>query len=129
MNVAKCFNFFYKLSNIFKLEVLKFVYNFKKNALPKCFSNYYQSDTQTQNYSRRFASENNLFSCCVIKCSKSSTNDRFDTHVGYMVFSLPLSVKQLKFFFLLKYDARIFFIFTFPLFCFSQTKIFSFLAK
>ena len=55
---------FFNLSNIYKLEVLKF------SVLPNCFSNYNQSDTETHNYSTRFALDNSLD---ITKCNKSST--------------------------------------------------------
>ena len=60
---------FLTLSNIFKLEVLKFVFNFRKKKLPKCFDQYFQPVVQVHNYSTRFA-ENSL---AVVRFSKIST--------------------------------------------------------
>ena len=56
--------------------MLQLVYDFKKGVLPKYFSNYYQSVTQTHNYSARFVSDNNL---AIMKCNQSFT--QFDTQV------------------------------------------------
>ena len=60
---------FLTLSNIFKLEVLKFVFNFRKKKLPKCFDQYFQPVVQVHNYPTRFA-ENSL---AVVRFSKIST--------------------------------------------------------
>ena len=60
---------FLTLSNIFKLEVLKFVFNFRKKKLPKCFDQYFQPVVQVHNYLTRFA-ENSL---AVVRFSKIST--------------------------------------------------------
>ena len=48
-----------KLKGIYKLEMLKFVYEFIKNYLPKCFDNYFLPASKIHNYSTRFASEYN----------------------------------------------------------------------
>ena len=47
-----------KLRNIYKLEMLKFVYKFIKNYLPKCY-NYFLPTSKIHNYSTRYASEYN----------------------------------------------------------------------
>ena len=60
---------FLTLNNIFKLEVLKFVFNFRKKKLPKCFDQYFQPVVQVHNYPTRFA-ENSL---AVVRFSKVST--------------------------------------------------------
>ena len=60
---------FLTLNNIFKLEVLKFVFNFRKKKLPKCFDQYFQPVVQVHNYSTRFA-ENSL---AVVRFRKIST--------------------------------------------------------
>ena len=46
-----------KLKGIYELEVLKFVYKFTKNYLPKCFGNYFLPASKIYNYSTKFASE------------------------------------------------------------------------
>ena len=58
-----------KLKDIYELEVLKFVYKFIKNYLPKCFNNYFLRASKICNYSNRFASEHNWVSA--MRCSKT----------------------------------------------------------
>ena len=60
---------FLTLNNIFKLEVLKFVFYFRKKKLPKCFDQYFQPVVQVHNYPNQFA-ENSL---AVVRFSKIST--------------------------------------------------------
>ena len=60
---------FLTLNKIFKLEVLKFVINFRKKKLPKCFDQYFHPVVQVHNYPTRFA-ENSL---AVFRFSKIST--------------------------------------------------------
>ena len=63
------FNDFLTLNNVFKLKVLKFVFNFRKKKLPKCFDQYFQPVVQVHNYPTRFP-ENSL---AVVRFSKIST--------------------------------------------------------
>ena len=81
---------FFNLSSIYKLEVLKCVYNLKKSALANCFSNYYQYVAQTRNYPTRLVSENNL---AIMKCNTSSTQPSIP-HTGCKYWDdLPEKVK------------------------------------
>ena len=60
---------FLTLNNLFKLEVLKFVFNLRKKKLPKCFDQYFQPVVHVHNYPTRFA-ENSL---AFVRFSKLST--------------------------------------------------------
>ena len=62
------------LNNIFKFEVLKFVFNFARKTIPKCFNQYFQPVVHTHNYPIRFA-ENNL---AVVKFNKIFLNSQYD---------------------------------------------------
>ena len=45
-------------NNKFMLEVLKFVFNFRKKIIPKCFRKYFQPVAQIHNYPTKFAVNN-----------------------------------------------------------------------
>ena len=59
---------FLNLSSIFELEVIKFVYKFKKKTLPILFYNYFRSASQTHSYPTRFALDLNW----TVMCSKKT---------------------------------------------------------
>ena len=58
-----------KLKDIYKLEVLKFVYKFIENYLRKCLSNYFSPASKIHHYSTRFASEHNWVAA--MRCNKT----------------------------------------------------------
>ena len=49
-----------KLSNIYKLEVLKFVYKFRATLLPSSFADYFHSAPEIHNMPTRFSKSYNL---------------------------------------------------------------------
>ena len=69
--VALIYNHFdiLTIKNIFKLELLKFIFSFRTKTIPKCLCYYFQPDVQIHNYSTKFA-VNNL---AVVKFNKIST--------------------------------------------------------
>ena len=81
---------FLTLNNIFKLEALKFVFNFRKKKLPKCFDQYFQPVVQVHNYPTKFA-ENSL---AVARFSKISTQ-RSIRYTGSKVWNkMPEKIKS-----------------------------------
>ena len=82
---------FLNLNSIFELEVIKFVYKFKKKTHPILFYNYFQSASQTHSYPTRFAVDLNL---TVMLCKKTSTQ-RSICYEGYKIWNkLPIKVKS-----------------------------------
>ena len=63
---------FLNLSSIFELEVIKFVYQFKKKTLPSLFYNYMRSASQIHNYPTRLALDLN-WTAMPCKKNKHST--------------------------------------------------------
>ena len=47
------------LCQIYKLEILKFMFKYKNKTLPNCFKNYFISPSETHNYPTRFACDDN----------------------------------------------------------------------
>ena len=60
-----------RLIDIYKLEVLKFMFSFKKNILPKCFNDYYTIPSEIHEYPTRFACNDNW--AVNFGCIKSTT--------------------------------------------------------
>ena len=48
-----------RLNDIYKLEVLKFIFSFKKKILPNCFKDYFTISSEIHEYPTRFACDDN----------------------------------------------------------------------
>ena len=48
-----------RLDDIYKLEVLKFMFSFKKKILPHCFKDYFTIPSEIHEYPTRFACDDN----------------------------------------------------------------------
>ena len=48
-----------KLNNVFKPEILKFMYNYQSKSLPKCFSDFFAVPSELHSYPTTFASGDN----------------------------------------------------------------------
>ena len=82
---------FLNLGSIFELEVIKFVYKFKKRTPSILFYNYFWSASQTHSYPTRFALDVNW---TVMPCKKTSTQ-RSICYEGYKIWNkLPIEVKS-----------------------------------
>jgi len=82
---------FLTLENILKLEVIKFVLNFKTKTIPKCFDQYFQPASHMHNYQTRFVSGNNL---AVTKYNKTIIL-RLIRHAGGKLWNeMPDEIKQ-----------------------------------
>ena len=84
-----------KLKDIYKLEVLKFVYKFIKNYLPECFDNYFLPASKIHNYSTRFASEYNWVA--VLRCSKTLSQRSIKIEGHRLWNGLPEEIKNIPF--------------------------------
>ena len=60
-----------RLSDIYKLEVLKFMFSFKKKILPNCFKGYFTIPSEIHEYPTRFACDDNW--AVNFHCTKSTT--------------------------------------------------------
>ena len=47
------------LCQLYKLEILKFMFKYKNKTLPNCFKNYFVAPSETLNYPTRFACGDN----------------------------------------------------------------------
>ena len=65
------------LNNIFKFEVLKFLFDVRKKAMLNCFNQYFQLVVQAHNYPIRFA-VNNLAVSKLTQLTKFLLNDQYD---------------------------------------------------
>ena len=82
---------FLNRSSIFELEVIKFVYKFKKKTLPVLFYNYFRPASQTHSYPTRFALDLNW---TVMPCKKTSIQ-RSVCYEGYKIWNkLLIEVKS-----------------------------------
>ena len=82
---------FLNLSSIFELEVIKFVYKFKKKTLPILFYNYFRFASYTHSYPTRFAFDLNW---TVMPCKKTSTQQSI-CYEGCKIWNkLPIEVKS-----------------------------------
>ena len=60
-----------RLDDIFKLEVLKFMFSFKKKILPNCFKNFFATSSEIHKYPTRFACDDNW--AVNFHCTKSTS--------------------------------------------------------
>ena len=80
-----------KLSNIYKLEVLKFVYKFRVKLLPSSFADYFHSAPEIHNKPTRFSKSNNL----VLPTFYTSAAQRFIRYQGCKIWNeLPAEIKN-----------------------------------
>ena len=81
------------LCQIYKLEILKFMFKYKNKTLPNCFKNYFVSPSETHNYHTRFACDNNWAAAIQHKKSTSKCSIQYN---GYKIWNeLPLEIKGL----------------------------------
>ena len=60
-----------RLDDIYKLEVLKFMFSFKKKILPNCFKDYFTIPSEIHEYPTRFACDGNW--AVNFHCTQSTT--------------------------------------------------------
>ena len=60
-----------RLNDTYKLEVLKFMFSFKKKILPNCFKDYFTITSEIHEYPTRFACDDNW--AINFHCTKSTT--------------------------------------------------------
>ena len=60
-----------RLDDIYKLEVLKFMFSFKKKILPNCFKDYFTIPSEIHEYPTRFACDDNW--AVNFHCTKSTS--------------------------------------------------------
>ena len=81
------------LSQIYKLEILKFMFKYKNKTLPNCFKNYFVSPPETHNYPTRFACDDNWAAAFQRKTSTSKCLMQYNS---YKIWNkLPLEIKRL----------------------------------
>ena len=81
------------LCNIYKLEILKFMFKYKNKTFPNCFKNYFVSPSETHNYPTTFACDDNWAAAFQ---HKKSTLKRSIQCNGYKIWNeLPLEIKGL----------------------------------
>ena len=81
-----------KVHNVYSLEVLKFVYKYKKKILPKCFDKYYLPASQIHDYSTRFALDHNWAAAPLFHKNITQRSIKFE---GYKIWNnLPDEIKN-----------------------------------
>ena len=81
------------LRQIYKLQILKFMFKYKNKTLPNCFKNYFVSPSETHNYPTRFACDDNWTAAFQHKKSTSKCSIQYN---GYKICDeLPLEIKGL----------------------------------
>ena len=81
------------LCQIYKLEILKFMFKYKNKTLPNCFKNYFVSPSETHNYPTRFACDDNWAAAFQHKKSTSKCSIQYN---GYKIWNeLLLEIKGL----------------------------------
>ena len=78
------------LCQIYKLEILKFMFKYKN--IPNCFKNYFVSPSETHNYPTRFACNDNWAAALQHKTSTLKCSIQYN---GYKMNELPLEIKGL----------------------------------
>ena len=81
------------LFQIYKLEILKFMFKYKNKTLPNCFKNYFITSSETRNYPTRFACDDNWAAAFQHKKSTSKCSIQYN---GYKIWNeLLLEIKGL----------------------------------
>ena len=81
------------LCQIYKLEILKFMFKYRNKTLPNCFKSYFITKSETHNYPTRFACNDNWAAAFQ---HKKSTSKRSIQYNGYKIWNeLPLEIKGL----------------------------------
>ena len=77
---------------IYKLEVLKFMFKYTNKTLPNCFKNYFTTPSETHNCPTRFAFDDNW---AAIFQHRKSTANRSIQYNRYKIWNdLPLQIKR-----------------------------------
>ena len=79
-----------QLDKIYQLETIKFMYKFKINVLPECFTNYYTRNSSVYNYSTRSV-ENDLYHA--IRVNKTKTQQSIKISGVKIWNDLPSEIK------------------------------------
>ena len=78
------------LCQIYKLEILKFMYKYKNKILPNCFKNYFVSPSETHNYPTRFACDDNWAAAFQHKKSTSKCSIQYNDYKIWNELSLEI---------------------------------------
>ena len=79
-----------QLDKTYQLEIIKFMYKFKINVLPECFTNYYTRNSSVYNYSSRSA-KNDLYHA--IRANKTKTQQSIKISGVKIWNDLPSEIK------------------------------------
>ena len=83
-----------RLDDIYKLQVLKFMFSFKKKILPNCFNDYFTIPLEIHGYPTRFACDDNW---AVNFCGTKSTTKRTVKFTGCKLWNdLPSELKSIR---------------------------------
>ena len=80
-----------QLDKIYQLEMIKFVYKFKINVLPECFTNYYNRNSSVYSYSTRSV-KNDIYHA--IRVNKTKTQQSIEISGVKMWNDLPSEIKS-----------------------------------
>ena len=83
-----------RLDDIYKLEVLKFMFSFKMKILPNCFKDYFTIPSEIHEYLTRFACDDNW--AVNFHCTKSTTQTSIKFTGSKLWSDLPSELKSIR---------------------------------